>query len=43
MCRLERQFAPISDHRLVFVENARHFVMLDNPAAVAAAMRAFLN
>jgi pimeloyl-ACP methyl ester carboxylesterase len=39
----ERQVAPIADHRLVFVENARHFVMLDNPAAVRAAMRAFLN
>ena len=39
----ERQFAPISDHRIAFVEDARHFVILDNPAAVAAAMRAFLN
>ena len=39
----QRQFTPIPQHRVVIVENARHFVMLDNPDAVLAAMRAFLD
>jgi pimeloyl-ACP methyl ester carboxylesterase len=39
----EQQFAPISDHRIVFVPKTRHFVMLDDPAAVLAAINSFLN
>jgi len=38
----EQQFAPIPDHRIVFVPNTRHFVMLDDPAAVLTAINAFL-
>jgi pimeloyl-ACP methyl ester carboxylesterase len=41
--RYEQQFAPIPEHRIIFVPNARHFVMLDNHAAVLAAINAFLN
>ena len=39
----EQQFAAVRDHRIVFVPNARHFVMLDDPAAVLSAINAFLN
>jgi hypothetical protein len=37
------QLAPIPDHRTVFVPNTRHFVMLDDAAAVLTAINAFLN
>ena len=39
----EQQFAPISNHRIVVVPNTRHFVMLDDPAAVLTAINSFLN
>lgn len=38
----EQQFESIPDHRIVFVPNTRHFVMLDDPAAVLTAINAFL-
>jgi N-formylmaleamate deformylase len=37
-----QQFAPIPDHHIVFIPKTRHFVMLDDPAAVLAAVNAFL-
>ena len=40
--RYEQQFAPIAEHQVVFVPNARHFVMLDNQEAVLSEMDAFL-
>jgi pimeloyl-ACP methyl ester carboxylesterase len=39
----ELQFAPIPNHRIVFVPNARHFVMLDDHRTVLSAITAFLN
>ena len=39
----EQQLAPIRQHRIVFVPNTRHFVMLDDPAAVLSAINAFFN
>ncbi len=39
----EQQFAPISSHRIVFVSNARHFVMFDDRQTVLSAITSFLN
>jgi len=35
-------YAPIPDHRLIAVDNALHFVMLDQPAAFLAAIQTML-
>jgi pimeloyl-ACP methyl ester carboxylesterase len=38
----EQQFAALRDHRVVFLANTRHFVMLDDPESVLSAVNAFL-
>jgi N-formylmaleamate deformylase len=38
----QAQVASIPDHQVVFLEHARHFVMLDDPAGFFAALDAFL-
>jgi pimeloyl-ACP methyl ester carboxylesterase len=37
------QFAPIPNHQIIFVPNARHFVMLDDRQTVLSAIDTFLN
>ncbi len=41
--RYELQFAPIPNHQILFVPNARHFVMLDDYRTVLSAITGFLN
>jgi pimeloyl-ACP methyl ester carboxylesterase len=38
----ERQLARVRDHRIVVLEHARHFAMLDAPQAFFAAVDSFL-
>lgn len=39
----EGQVAPIADHQVLFLEHARHFVMLDDPQAFFQALDEFLH